>query len=212
MGKRAFIIVDVQNDFLPGGALAVPRGDEVIPLINRMVKLPFDVIVATRDFHPQGHWSFASTWNKKVHERVVIDGIEQILWPDHCIQGSLGSEFAKDLDTSRFHHLVYKGTDPKIDSYSTFFDNEKLKSTGLEEYLRKLGVDELYFAGLATDYCVRYSVQDAAALGFKAYVVIDACRGVELQPGDCARAIEEMRDEGAEVMTTDDVEQRFSHV
>ena len=212
MGKKALIIVDVQNDFLPGGALAVPHGDEVIPLINRMVLLPFDLIIATRDFHPSHHLSFASTWGKKVYERVLLDGIEQILWPDHCVQGSAGSEFSSKLDTSRLQQIVYKGTDLKVDSYSTFFDNERLKSTGLEAYLREQGVDELYVAGLATDYCVRYSVQDAIQLGFKPYVVIDACRGVELQPGDVARAISEMQQEGAEMITTDDVERRLHHV
>lgn len=207
--KRALIIVDVQNDFLPGGSLPVAQGDEVIAPINRLVTLPFDLIVATKDFHPERHMSFASTWGKTIGERILVDGIEQILWPDHCIQGTKGSEFSDKLDTSRFDMVVHKGKDPKVDSYSTFFDNEMLHSTGLEDALRKLGVEELYFAGLATDYCVLYSVVDACNLGFQTNVVIDACRGVEVLPGDCMRACQMMKDKGAHFITTTEVEEIF---
>ena len=210
MTKKALIVVDVQNDFLPGGTLPVPRGDEVIPYINRMLQLPFDQIIATRDFHPEKHSSFASSWNKRPGERLQIGSVEQILWPEHCVQGSQGSEFAATLDTSHFHKVVHKGTDIKVDSYSTFFDNKQLQSTGLESYLHEQDIEELYFAGLATDYCVLYSVRDAISLGFTAYVVVDACRGVDLSPGDVQRAFDEMQHIGAHLITTEEVEQRFT--
>lgn len=211
MSKAALIVVDVQNDFLPGGALAVPRGNEVIAPINRLLQLPFDRIVATQDYHPKGHVSFASTWNKKAGERIIVDGVEQILWPDHCVQGTDGVLFSNLLDTTHFCRVIHKGADPKIDSYSTFFDNEELKSTGLETFLRNEGIKELYFAGLATEYCVLYSVYDALKLGFTVYVVLDACRGIDLRPNDAKCAIDEMKKLGAIITTTKEVENQFSH-
>lgn len=210
MVKKALIVVDVQNDFLPGGALAVPRGYEIIPFVNRLVQLPFDVIVATCDFHPPGHYSFASAWGKKVNEIVHIDGVDQILWPDHCVQNTWGAEFSRDLDTSYFHKVFYKGVDLQIDSYSAFFDNERKKSTGLERYLKEQNCQQLYFVGLATDYCVLYSVRDALGLGFQVYVVSDACQGIELVEGDVARAFAEMRSREAILTTTAEVEASFA--
>ena len=212
MHKSALIIVDVQNDFLPGGSLAVPQGDEVIPRINELMKLPFDVIVATRDFHPQSHSSFASTWGKNPGERVFIDEAEQILWPNHCVQNTKGSELAKDLDTSLVHKIVFKGMNKKVDSYSTFFDNMRKESTGLETYLRDRDIQDLYFTGLATDYCVLYSVHDAMDLGFNAFVVIDACRGVNLRPHDVEKASTEMLDKGAVLLSTQEVKKKYAHV
>jgi len=202
---KALIIVDIQNDFLPGGRLAVSGGDKAIPVINELMKLPFDIIAATKDWHPKGHCSFASTFNKKVGERVFVDGIEQILWPEHCVQGSPGSEFSKDLDTERVEHVIHKGTDLNIDSYSTFFNNKHLHDTGLDTILKKKGVDEIYIAGLATDYCVKNSVMDALKLGYKVFVVRDACRAVNLDPHDEERAIDEMKSAGARVINLHDI-------
>jgi nicotinamidase/pyrazinamidase len=174
----ALIIVDIQNDFLPGGALAVPRGDEVIPVVNE-IQARFGLVVATQDWHPAGHVSFASSHpGKSVFDAIMIDGIEQILWPDHCLQGSRGAEFPKAFNTNRVEAIVRKGTDPKIDSYSTFYDNARKKSTGLEGYLKGKGVDRVFLAGLAADFCVNYSIMDALAIGFSAVFIKDATRAI----------------------------------
>jgi len=174
----ALIIVDIQNDFLPGGALAVPRGDEVIPVVNE-IQARFGLVVATQDWHPAGHVSFASSHpGKRVFDAIVIDGVEQILWPDHCVQGSRGAEFSKAFNTNRVEAIVRKGTDPKIDSYSTFYDNAHKKSTGLEGYLKWKGVDRVFLAGLAADFCVNYSIMDALAIGFGAVLIKDGTRAI----------------------------------
>jgi len=197
--KRALILVDIQNDFMPGGALPTRGGDEVVPVLNRL-QPQFDIVVATQDWHPQNHGSFASNHpGKKPGDVVDLNGLQQILWPDHCVQGSRGAEFHRDLDRSHIDKIVQKGTDPTIDSYSTFFDNGRKKSTGLEDFLRSNSVNELTIAGLATDYCVLWSVRDAIDLGFRTTVVRDACRGVELNVGDIERAFDEMRALGATV-------------
>ena len=197
--SRALILVDIQNDFMPGGALPARGGDEVVPVLNRLQPL-FDIVVATQDWHPQNHGSFASNHpGKKPGDVVELNGLQQILWPDHCVQGSRGAEFHRDLDRSHIDKIVQKGTDPAIDSYSTFFDNGRKKSTGLEDFLRSNNVNELTIAGLATDYCVLWSVRDAIDLGFRTTVVRDACRGVELNVGDIERAFDEMRALGATV-------------
>jgi len=209
MANKAIVVVDVQNDFLPKGALGVETAQEIVPLINRLVKLPFDVKVATQDWHPQGHCSFASTWAKKAGESILIEEVQQTLWPDHCIQGTRGAEFSPQLDVSHFDQIVHKGVDPKVDSYSTFFDNMRLRTTGLESYLRSRGVRELYFAGLTTEYCVFYSVLDALELGFSPYVIIDACRGIDLRPGDVEHAIRTMIERGAKLVTTEEVEKKI---
>jgi nicotinamidase/pyrazinamidase len=190
---RALILVDLQNDFMPGGALAVKQGNQILPVINALLQLPFDVVVATKDWHPAGHGSFASTHGKKAGEVIELDGIPQILWPDHCIQGTEGAEFHSGWDSSRVEHIFHKGIEKNVDSYSTFFDNENRRSTGLEDYLKKHNVNKVYLAGLATDYCVKYSVLDASQLGFETYVVIDGCRGVDLRPFDSESAVEEMK-------------------
>lgn len=204
--KRALVVVDVQNDFIPGGALPTRDGGEVVPVINRVMP-EFDVVIATQDWHPAGHGSFASSHpGHEPGDVIDLHGLQQILWPDHCVQGSWGAELHADLDRSPIDEIVRKGTDPAIDSYSTFFDNGRRRSTGLEQRLRERGVTDVHVCGLATDYCVLWSVRDAVSLGFRTHVVTDACRGVELQPGDIDRAFEEMRSLGAELLTSADVQ------
>lgn len=203
--KKALLIVDIQNDFLPGGSFAVKEGDRVIPLVNKLVKGNFGVIVASKDWHPGDHGSFAKTHGKNPGEKIQLKGMEQILWPVHCVQNTLGGEFSSLLDASNFKKIFFKGTDKGIDSYSAFFDNGHLKSTGLSEYLKNLGVTDVYIAGLTTDYCIRFSALDALKQGFKVHVIIDACRAINLEAGDGEKAIEEMKKAGAEITTTDEV-------
>jgi nicotinamidase/pyrazinamidase len=203
---RALLLVDVQNDFLPGGALAVPRGDEVIPVANR-VQPAFDLVVATQDWHPPGHGSFASTRpGRKPGEVAELAGLPQVLWPDHCVQGSPGAEFAAGLQMNRVEAIFRKGTDASIDSYSGFFDNGQRKSTGLGDYLKGRGATDVYVLGLATDYCVKFTALDARKLGFRTILVEDASRGVELQRGDVERAIGEMKRAGVTVLQSEDIE------
>lgn len=201
----ALILVDLQNDFMPGGALEVKRGDEVLPIVNDLLALPFDFIVATKDWHPPRHGSFASTHKRKVGDIIELEGIPQILWPDHCIQGTKGAEFHPGWDFKKVQKVFLKGTEKNIDSYSTFFDNENRKSTGLADYLMEKKVKRVFLAGLATDYCVKYSVLDARRLGFDTYVVIDGCRGVDLQAYASEVAVEEMKKAGAKVILFKDV-------
>ena len=194
---NALIIVDLQNDFLPGGALPVPRGDEVIPLANELQRR-FDLVLATQDWHPPDDGSFAANHSgKKPGDRIILDGIEQILWPVHCVQNTHGAEFAPSFDTSRIAHIFHKGIDPRIDSYSTFFDNAHRRTTGLGDYLKERSIEDIYLLGLALDYCVKYSALDARQLGFNTRIVVDACRGIGLEPGDLDRALDEMKRAGA---------------
>ena len=198
----ALILVDLQNDFMPGGALAVPDGDAVIPVANRLAQ-SFDLVVATQDWHPPGHSSFASQHpGKNPGDTVELDGLRQELWPDHCVQGTSGAELHAGLDVSGIKRIFQKGTDPRIDSYSTFFDNVHRKSTGLGDYLKEKEVSEVYLMGLATDYCVKFSVLDAVELGFKANVIQDGCRGIDLQAGDVSKAIDEMKTAGVEIVSS----------
>jgi len=197
---NALIIVDLQNDFLPEGALPVPHGDEVIPLANEL-QSHFELIVATQDWHPADHGSFAANHpGKKPGDRIMLDGIEQILWPVHCVQNTPGAQFTASLDTKRIGRIFQKGTDPKIDSYSTFFDNAHRRSTGLGDYLKERSVTDVYLVGLALDYCVKYSALDARQLGLNAHVIVDACRGIALDPGDLDRALDEMKRAGATLL------------
>ena len=194
---QALILVDIQNDFLPGGALAVPAGDEVVAVANRLMDC-FPLIVATQDWHPPNHGSFASQYpGRQAGDVIQLNGIPQILWPDHCVQGTWVPNSPPDLPSGRVHRVFHKGVDRDIDSYSGFFDNRRLRSTGLGEFLRERGATEIAIAGLATDYCVKFSVLDAIQLGFRVRVIQDGCRGVDLQPGDSARALQEMQDAGA---------------
>ncbi|MCL2641694.1 MAG: isochorismatase family protein [Phycisphaerales bacterium] len=177
---KALILVDVQNDFLPGGSLAVPHGDEVIAVANRLMG-EFEFVVATQDWHPVGHESFGR-------------------WPVHCVQGSFGAELAGGLDREKIDVVVQKGVDVGIDSYSGFFDNEHRKATGLHELLQKRGVTEVYVMGLATDYCVKFTALDARKLGYAVKLVVDGCRGVEVNAGDVERALAEMKAAGVEMV------------
>ncbi|HVE43943.1 MAG TPA: bifunctional nicotinamidase/pyrazinamidase [Gammaproteobacteria bacterium] len=201
MNKKALIMIDLQNDFCEGGALAVPGGKEVIPLANDL-QHHFNCVIATKDWHPKDHLSFASNHpGKSVGEWVTLHDLPQILWPAHCLQDSEGADFVSELETSRIQHIVYKGTDKHVDSYSAFFDNARLRATGLEAYLREQGIQSLYLLGLATDYCVQYTALDALSLGFDVHVIVDACRGVELQPGDTQKALDCMK-AGGVVLTS----------
>jgi nicotinamidase/pyrazinamidase len=195
--KGVLIIVDLQNDFLPGGALAVPHGDEIIPIANELQQR-FELVLATKDWHPSDHGSFARNHpGKKPGDRIILDGIEQILWPVHCVQNTPGAEFAAALDASRIAHIFHKGTERNIDSYSTFFDNAHRRHTGLAHYLNKRGIKDIYLMGLALDYCVKYSALDARHLGLNTHVIVDGCRGIELKSGDIGRALDEMKRVGA---------------
>jgi nicotinamidase/pyrazinamidase len=179
---KALVVVDVQNDFLPGGALAVPDGGAVVPVANRVMR-HFDLLLATQDWHPADHRSFASQHPGRVPgDRVELAGIDQVLWPDHCVAGSHGAEFAPGLDASRFARVFRKGTDRELDSYSGFFDGGQRKATGLGDYLKERSVDELWLLGLATDYCVLATALDARRLGHATHVVLDGCRGVDVAP------------------------------
>jgi nicotinamidase/pyrazinamidase len=194
---RALLLVDIQNDFMPFGALPVADGDVVVPIANALIP-HFDLVVATQDWHPADHGSFASNHpGKKPGELTELGGLPQVLWPDHCVQELPGASFHSALDIAGIDHVVRKGTDPEIDSYSTFFDNAHRKDTGLAAFLRERGVRELVLLGLATDYCVKFSVLDARELGFAVTVVTDGCRAVELAPGDGEKAFAEMAAAGA---------------
>jgi nicotinamidase/pyrazinamidase len=202
---NALVLVDIQYDFLPGGGLAVPQGDEVIEVANR-VQPHFELVVATQDWHPANHASFAANHpGRAIGEVIEVAGLSQILWPVHCVQNTHGAEFPAELDTRRIAHVVQKGTDREIDSYSGFFDNGHRKSTGLGDYLREQGVDDVYLLGLATDYCVKFTALDAAQLGFRVRLIEDGCRGVNRTPGDVAKALEEMREAGIEILRSADL-------
>jgi nicotinamidase/pyrazinamidase len=193
---KALILVDMQNDFLPGGALAVRDGDAVIPAANRL-QTAFPLVVATQDWHPANHGSFAANHpGKKVFEQIDLNGLAQTLWPAHCVQGTSGAELAPGLRRERIARIFPKGTDAGIDSYSGLFDNGHRKSTGLGEWLKAAGVTDVFVCGLATDYCVKFTALDAAGMGFKTHFVEDASRGVNLQPNDVKNAIAEMNRAG----------------
>lgn len=202
---KALILVDLQNDFVPGGALAVPVGDVVVEPANRLLPI-FDLVVATQDWHPPDHGSFAVNHpGKQPGEIIELNGLQQILWPAHCVQNTHGAALLEALDKTRIDRVFQKGTDPGLDSYSGFYDNGHRRPTGLGEYLQVRGAREVYVLGLATDYCVRYTALDARQLGFRTFLIEDACRGVELQPGDVQRAVEEMRSAGVTVIRSSDL-------
>jgi nicotinamidase/pyrazinamidase len=199
MSTIALLLVDIQNDFLPGGALAVPRGDEVVPVANRLMP-QYEIVIATQDWHPPDHQSFASQHpGKRVGETIKLAGLPQVLWPNHCVQHTPGAELAAGLARDRIQHVIRKGTNRDIDSYSGFFDNARRNATGLERLLRGLKVNELHIMGLATDYCVKATALDAVDLGFRTVLLTEGIRGVELSPGDCERAIAVVRAAGAEI-------------
>jgi nicotinamidase/pyrazinamidase len=202
---KALVLVDLQNDFCPGGALAVPEGDEAIPAANRLQQSS-SLVVATQDWHPSDHGSFAINHpGKEPGDVIELAGLEQILWPVHCVQGTPGAELHPDLVKDRIVRIFRKGTDRQIDSYSGFFDNGHRKATGLGDYLKSQSVTEVYVCGLATDYCVKFTALDAVELGFKTFFVKDASRGVNLTPGDVAGAISEMRSTGVAIAESSDL-------
>lgn len=198
---RALILVDIQNDFCTGGALAVPCGEEVVPLANRLMTA-VDLVVATQDWHPADHGSFAANHaGRKPFELGELAGLRQMMWPVHCVQWSGGAQFHPGLDTKRITRVFPKGTDPTIDSYSGFFDNGKRKATGLGDWLKAKGVGDVLVCGLATDYCVKATAIDAVGLGFRVTLLTDACRGVGLSRDDIPDALEEMRAAGVVIAT-----------
>lgn len=202
---KTLIVVDVQNDFVHGGALAVPDGHLVIPVANRVMP-HFGLVVGTQDWHPANHLSFASQHERKqIGEVVEINGVMQVLWPDHCIQGTSGADFVAELNLDRIDALFHKGTNREIDSYSGFFDNGHVATTGLADFLDERGVREVYILGLATDYCVQFTALDARQLGLETYLISDGCRGVNLQPDDSEAAVRSMRDAGVHVLHSHDV-------
>jgi nicotinamidase/pyrazinamidase len=202
---KALVLVDIQNDFLPGGALAVPDGDAVIPVVNKL-QAAFPLVAATQDWHPANHGSFAANHpGKKVFEQIELNGLQQTLWPVHCVQGTSGAEFAPGLQRGRIAKIFPKGTDAGMDSYSGLFDNGHRKSTGLGEWLKANGVTEVFVCGLATDYCVKYTALDAAQMGFKTHFFEDASRGVNLRPDDVQTAIAEMNRAGIATVQSADV-------
>jgi nicotinamidase/pyrazinamidase len=195
------LVIDVQNDFCPGGGLAVAGGDAVVPLINRLIP-QFDEVLLTQDWHPAGHGSFASAHpGRAPFETVQMPYGAQPLWPDHCVQGTPGAAFHAGLNTMPARLVIRKGFRPGIDSYSAFFENDRLTPTGLTGYLRERGLTRLYLCGLATDYCVAYSALDARAQGFEVVVVLDACRAIDLG-GSLAGALAQMRQAGVETVTS----------
>ena len=202
---KALILVDIQNDFLPGGALAVPHGDAIIPAANNLQAV-FPLVVATQDWHPANHGSFAASHSgKSVFEQIELNGLPQTLWPVHCVQNTKGAELAAALNRKHIAKIFPKGTAAGIDSYSGLFDNGHRKSTGLGEWLEAQGVTEVFVCGLATDYCVKFTALDAVQFGFKTYFIEDASRGVNLQPNDVKNAIAEMKRAGITVIESADV-------
>ena len=195
---KALIVIDVQNDFCPGGALAVPDGDSIVAGINALMP-DFEAVILTQDWHPAGHSSFASAHaGKAPYDLIEMPYGPQVLWPDHCVQGTPGAEFHADLDTTHANMIIRKGYNPAIDSYSAFFENDQTTPTGLEGYLRTRGITDLTMVGLATDFCVNFSAQDAARLGFAVTVQRDLCRAIDLD-GSLAAALDGMTDKGVTI-------------
>lgn len=202
---KALILVDIQNDFLPGGALAVPDGDQIIPVVNRLQRL-FPLVVATQDWHPSNHGSFAANHpGQQVFAQIDLHGLPQTLWPVHCVQHTPGAELAATLERDRIAQVFPKGTDPAVDSYSGLFDNGHRKTTGLGEWLRAQGVREVFVCGLATDYCVKFTALDAMQMGFQTHLIEDASRGVNLRPDDVQQAVEEMKRAGVLVTRSETI-------
>lgn len=198
---KALIIVDIQNDFLKGGSLAVPDGNAIIPVINKILPV-FDILIYTKDWHPANHKSFASNHKEKnVYDVIDLKGISQVLWPDHCIQNTFGSEFHKDLIISgKNTYYIFKGTDPDVDSYSAFFDNKKIHDTGLNKLLKEKNIDEIYICGLSTDYCVKYTAIDAIELNYNTYIVADATKAVNINPDDYEKSLKELKNIGVKII------------
>ncbi|WP_434589016.1 bifunctional nicotinamidase/pyrazinamidase [Pseudomonas sp. R4-83] len=197
--RTALLVIDVQNDFIPGRQLPVPEGDLIVPLINRLARQFIQVIIA-QDWHPPGHASFASRHpGKQPFDSVQLPYGEQTLWPEHCVQGTAGAELHPELDLPHAQLIIRKGCNPEIDSYSAFLEADRCTTTGLSGYLKERGIDTVYMVGLALDFCVMFSALDARAAGFNAYVVLDACRAIDMS-GSLAAAIERMQSAGVELI------------
>ncbi len=200
---KALVIVDVQNDFLPDGALGVPEGDKVIPVINTL-QGRFPLVVATQDWHPADHGSFASVYpDKDVMDTITLGGLEQILWPDHCVQGTRGAAIADELSMNAVEAIFRKGLDREIDSYSSFYDNGHIKSTGLADYLKGKNVQQVYIAGLAGDFCASYSALDALGEGFDTYLIEDATRPIDKDGFEKMK--NSIRKKGGKIIRSDDI-------
>lgn len=203
---KALILVDIQNDFLPGGALEVPQGDAIIPLANKLQE-HFDLVVATQDWHPAEHGSFASNHEgKKPFDKIQLADMEQILWPDHCVQGTPGAGFPKELNMNKVEAIFRKGMDHEIDSYSGFFDNGHKKSTGMADYLRGRNVDTIYITGLAGDVCVNFTLNDAVEEGFKTVLVKDATRPID--EDDFKNALKQLKEKGVTVIQSSEIPEK----
>ncbi|MEE4242718.1 MAG: bifunctional nicotinamidase/pyrazinamidase [Desulfopila sp.] len=203
---KALLLVDIQYDFLPRGPLEVPEGDAVIPVANRLQDF-FELVVATQDWHPPDHSSFASNHpGKNPLDKVEIDGMSQILWPDHCVQGSPGAAFSQELKMNQVEAIFRKGMDPTIDSYSGFFDNGHKKSTGLGDYLRGRNVETVYVVGLAGDFCARYTLADALMLGFKAVLIEDGTRAID--PIAYTKAMKQLKEKGLKIVHSTEIKAR----
>jgi len=202
---KALIIIDVQNDFCPGGALAVPGGDKIIPVINELTG-KFKKIIATQDWHPDSHVSFAMNHpGKNEYDVIEHKGIDQVLWPRHCVAGTEGAEIHPRLESKSFNLILRKGNNSEIDSYSAFRENDKKTVTGLDGYLKNLGVKKTYFTGLALDYCVFYSAIDSIELSFKTFVIIDGTRGIDSPSGNIDKAVSTMKEKGIEIINSNDL-------
>ncbi|AQY22781.1 bifunctional nicotinamidase/pyrazinamidase [Riemerella anatipestifer] len=199
--KKALIVVDVQNDFCEGGALAVPNSNEIIPYINLLIEEnQYDKIIFTQDWHPANHKSFASNNDKKVGETISLNGVPQFMWPDHCVENSFGAEFHKDLDTSKIDYIVKKGKNPEIDSYSAFQDNNHFMKTGLADYLKEHDIQLVEIVGLALDYCIKYTCLDAVREGFLTCLHFNGTRAVNVKPENGRDAIYEMLENGVTIL------------
>jgi len=204
MDKSCLIITDVQNDFCPGGTLAVNQADEIISTINK-ISGKFYKVVATQDWHPIGHVSFASTYEKKIGDTIEVNGQKQVLWPDHCIQNSKGADFHEYLNLNPVDIIVKKGKKLNMDSYSAFFENDHKTETGLHYFLNGFKIKDVYLCGLTTDYCVFYSTIDAKNLGFNVFVILDATKGVDYPEGNVTIAINEMGKNGIKIINHTDL-------
>lgn len=200
---KTLLIIDAQNDFMPGGSLAVPEGDQIVPIMNS-IQDAFDLVIASQDWHPENHVSFASNHPEKtVFDEIEIHGKSQTLWPNHCVQNSSGADFHPELNTKKWETIFRKGTDPAIDSYSAFYDNGHLKSTGLTGYLKEKKVSELYICGLAADICVYYSLKDAVNEGFQCFFIEDASKPLDQE--NFGKLKEEMISKGIKIITSKDI-------
>jgi nicotinamidase/pyrazinamidase len=204
VSRTALLVIDVQNDFIPGGQLPVPEGDLIVPLINRLGDR-FKQVIITQDWHPPGHASFASSHpDREPYEVIELPYGPQTLWPDHCIRATTGAELHKDLNLPHAQLIIRKGANPDIDSYSAFLEADRTTATGLAGYLKERGIDTVYLVGLALDFCVMFSALDARAAGFNAFVVMDACRAIDLD-GSLAAAIERMQVAGVGLIPSQEI-------